>query len=749
MVRYQYDLFGNKIEQVDEVGNSTRYAYHDQTNRLQFVHEYGQNPPFGSPQHQTEYTFDSVGNLTAIKDAEGRTRTYPYDPANKLITETDLRGKKTEHWYDAVGNREMTVDRKGQEIRYDYDALNRLTQIHGAKPIAAFTYDSRGNRKSMTDASGTSAWVYDSAGWLRVLQTPDGRTLNWGYDAAGRVSSVSDGITNTGEQRGQVQYQYDYQRDGRLVKVVDFDQQAIGFDYDRSGRRSRIAYPNAVDGTFTYDLAGRPEQVGWARGGETLAAYSYGYDKAGRLQSRTDAAGSYTYMYDDFHRLKQENAPDRQIAYSYDKVGNRTGRKVHRNGLDHLYGYEYYPGTNLLKRAETEEGIFAYVYDANGNMVNDGHKRYDYDRLNRLTRVEIPGNREIGYQYNGDGLVAARTTNGQTTRYHYDRGMRYLETSGGADVARTAFAQGPLVRQVSGQGRAYFVTDGHGDVRGLYDAAGRSVGSYSYGAFGEKQEASGSFNNPFRYTGELWEEEVGLLYLRARFYAPGVGRFVTEDPYQGQLEVPWTHHRFVYTGNNPLNLWDPSGHIPVPLIYAGYVAFTWLALNGPDVVELAVDAVDLAMNPKCSQCWMAVGMDGLALGAPGPQAPNDGPTSVKFKKPENGGYLYRGVHAGHPAIEAAKQGRVFPGNVNGTVTPEMHNAGYGLVDSPYTSWTRRPDVANNHARANGPGGAVLRVPEGAPPEGATWSWEWSRDRFAEGEILLRGIRNGAEVIEPW
>jgi RHS repeat-associated protein len=209
------------------------------------------------------------------------------------------------------------------------------------------------------------------------------------------------------------------------------------------------------------------------------------------------------------------------------------------------------------------EGIFDYVYDANGNMVNDGHNRYDYDRLNRLVKVKLPGGREIGYQYNGDGLLAARIMNGETTRYHYDRGMRYLETSGGADVARTAFTQGPLVRQVSGQGKAYFVTDGHGDVRALYDAAGQSVGSYSYGAFGEKQEASGSFDNPFRYTGEPWEEEVGLLYLRARFYAPGVGRFVTEDTYQGQLEVPWTQHRFVYVGNNPLNLWDPSGNVPL------------------------------------------------------------------------------------------------------------------------------------------------------------------------------------------
>ncbi len=68
--------------------------------------------------------------------------------------------------------------------------------------------------------------------------------------------------------------------------------------------------------------------------------------------------------------------------------------------------------------------------------------------------------------------------------------------------------------------------------------------------------------------------------------------------------------------------------------------------------------------------------------------------------------------------------------MNGTVTPEEHNAG-GMADkSPYTSWSHEDiETARFHANKDGPGGVILRVPVGAPKEGDTWSWEWSPDEY--------------------
>lgn len=111
------------------------------------------------------------------------------------------------------------------------------------------------------------------------------------------------------------------------------------------------------------------------------------------------------------------------------------------------------------------------------------------------------------------------------------------------------------------------------------------------------------------------------------------------------------------------------------------------------------------------------------------------------------GYLYRGVHAGHPALYLAKRGIVRPGKQGSTMTPEEHND-LGLSElSPFTSWTRSRRVATWFARSRGPGGVLLRVPEGSPSEEDEWHWEYSPDEYGEEELLLYGVRLGVEVLE--
>jgi hypothetical protein len=116
--------------------------------------------------------------------------------------------------------------------------------------------------------------------------------------------------------------------------------------------------------------------------------------------------------------------------------------------------------------------------------------------------------------------------------------------------------------------------------------------------------------------------------------------------------------------------------------------------------------------------------------------------------PATGRFNYRGVHAGHPALDQARQGIVVPADPNATISPDDHNAGGMEGRSQYTSWTKKLDIAMRQANRKGPGGLVLRLPEGKPPPGASWSWEFSIDIFAEDEILLRGTRTDAEVFWP-
>jgi RHS repeat-associated protein len=106
--------------------------------------------------------------------------------------------------------------------------------------------------------------------------------------------------------------------------------------------------------------------------------------------------------------------------------------------------------------------------------------------------------------------------------------------------------------------RQYYFHDGLGSVRQLLDSTGDLEANYAYDPFGVPVVA-GDASNPYRFTGEAWDEEVELLYLRARYYQPETGRFITKDPWPGDVWQPGTLNRYVYVRNNPVNGIDPGG----------------------------------------------------------------------------------------------------------------------------------------------------------------------------------------------
>jgi RHS repeat-associated protein len=106
--------------------------------------------------------------------------------------------------------------------------------------------------------------------------------------------------------------------------------------------------------------------------------------------------------------------------------------------------------------------------------------------------------------------------------------------------------------------RLYYFHDGLGSVRQMLDSTGEVETNYAYDPFGVPVVA-GDASNPYQFTGEAWDEEVELLYLRARYYQPEVGRFITKDPWVGDAWEPGTLNRYAYVQNNPVNSTDPRG----------------------------------------------------------------------------------------------------------------------------------------------------------------------------------------------
>ncbi len=110
--------------------------------------------------------------------------------------------------------------------------------------------------------------------------------------------------------------------------------------------------------------------------------------------------------------------------------------------------------------------------------------------------------------------------------------------------------------------------DGVGSIRQWADGAGQEVYRARYDPFGVLLEAQGVAPARWGFAGE-YEAPDGLIYLRARWYDPATGRFLTRDPFPGLALLPQTQHPYVYVANNPVNLTDPEGEIPPVLVAAG------------------------------------------------------------------------------------------------------------------------------------------------------------------------------------
>ncbi|WP_134218332.1 RHS repeat-associated core domain-containing protein [Pelotomaculum sp. FP] len=112
----------------------------------------------------------------------------------------------------------------------------------------------------------------------------------------------------------------------------------------------------------------------------------------------------------------------------------------------------------------------------------------------------------------------------------------------------------------------YYLYNGHGDVTQVIDQNGNKVNSYTYDEWGNILYKQELLSQPLKYAGEYYDEESGLYYLRARYYDPTIGRFISRDSYGGDITNPLSLNSYTYVENNPLGYIDPSGHFSIGTI---------------------------------------------------------------------------------------------------------------------------------------------------------------------------------------
>ena len=107
----------------------------------------------------------------------------------------------------------------------------------------------------------------------------------------------------------------------------------------------------------------------------------------------------------------------------------------------------------------------------------------------------------------------------------------------------------------------YYTQNAHGDIVNLTDSTGAITKSYKYDAFGVEQNVDDADDNAFRYCGEYFDAETGTIYLRARYYDPAIGRFISRDSVTGEKTDPLSLNLYTYCHNRPIIGSDPSGHV--------------------------------------------------------------------------------------------------------------------------------------------------------------------------------------------
>jgi len=207
-----------------------------------------------------------------------------------------------------------------------------------------------------------------------------------------------------------------------------------------------------------------------------------------------------------------------------------------------------------------------------------GGKTFTYDSENHMTSMTSEST-FITMKYDAFGNRVSKTVNGVTTQYlveddvnptGYPQVVEELTGPIGAGVVTRTYTYGlqrisqnlsPTVTGNATWTPSFYGYDGFGTVRQLTDTAGAPTDTYEYDAYGNFFTKTGTTPNNYLYRGEQYDSDLGLYYLRARYYNTGTGRFVSMDPENGIPTDPKTLHKYVYGGGDPVNALDPTGHM--------------------------------------------------------------------------------------------------------------------------------------------------------------------------------------------
>lgn len=580
---YKYDIVGNLIAYTDPANNTKRYTY-DVLNRLTSVRD---------PLNQlTNVEYDLGGNIRRVymQNADGATpvelSSKQYNELGFLEVKTDPANAKQTYAYNSLGQLVRSVDRMGYSTTNQYDSHNRLTvktvtgngQVLESKNTIGIDNIKYDRIQTTQNGTATSIMTTGIDNFQRItsvgLSSPGySSSLRLTYDYKNRLTKQNNGLNNFNVNIQYNKLRLDKVQVNGQSEIDSSDSVNVKYSYYPDGKMKSLTYPPLLDGSilsteYTYDSLNRMKTVLNKKGSAILSSFTYEYDNNGNITSIAETGISTrnsTYTYDPLNRIKTVSRSDgTSISYSYDLRGNRT----------------------IL----TNSSVISLPFKTT---------TYTYDLLNRLVRANL-GEESVYFSYSADGLRYKKSsTEGPTIQYQYNLAGQVISESNASNAVQANYIRGDrlLAKKETGNNKVYYyLYNGHGDVVMMVDAAGTVANKYQYDEWGNLTTNSETVKNSFKYAGEVYDEETGLYYLRARYYDPSMGRFINEDTYEGNIKNPLSLNLYSYVYNNPLIYSDPTGHfaflLPLMPIIAPAVEATFVGIAG----MIAYNTVDNMIN---------------------------------------------------------------------------------------------------------------------------------------------------------
>jgi RHS repeat-associated protein len=424
---------------------------------------------------------------------------------------------------------------------------------------------------------------------LRKITYPDGFSVNYDKDSAGRVTSVYQDA-NTVFAR----YTYNSPLGGLSdIQWGDGYNQHYAFDDKGTLQQNRITGEDGSFISWDYEYNGN-KQVN--RIGERVyrmnpasddqAKFTYAYDQLGRLTSATHS------IYDGVNYVS-----DQVNSFTYDQFGNMLSNRLVSplNGISQQSTFDVNPSNNRLNSYEDSLATISVSYDAAGNMLSEGARSYAYDGAGRMTNA---GPDAGLYRYDAFGrriqknYVAQSESNvsqGQVISVYGPNNELFADYSVQSDESGVKKSIADYVVN-GGQAIALRVTPEGDDLSIKYlrrnhlqqviDPASYSINAGMKSMQGKPYSSGG--DNQFQ--GHKDDAESGLHYNLARSYNPTIFRWMTPDPILAHPYDPQSLNKHSYNRNDPMNKVDANGNDPIADFIMAHYA--WLiAISSPSNSE--------------------------------------------------------------------------------------------------------------------------------------------------------------------